>query len=50
MDMVADSDDESSDLVAGIAAVNLASVRKASIRSLWTNTLIVKVVGKTVGF
>ena len=50
MDMVADFDDESSDLVAGIAAVNLASARKASIRSLWTNVLIVKVVGKTVGF
>nr|POF27241.1 hypothetical protein CFP56_12583 [Quercus suber] len=49
MDMVDNSDDESSDLVAGIAAFNLFGARKASIRALWTNSLIVKVVGKIVG-
>lgn len=50
MDIVDNSDDESSDLAAGIAAFNLFGARKASIRALWTNALIVKVVGKTVGY
>lgn len=50
MDMKNDSNDESLDLEAGIAAFNLSGARKASIRALWSNALIVKVVGKTVGY
>ena len=49
MDTEAESDNESSDLAAGIVAVNLSGARKAGIRAQWTNALIVKVVGKTVG-
>lgn len=33
----------------GITALNLSSARKASIRASWSNALIVKVTGKTVG-
>lgn len=44
------SDDEESDPEAGVIAVNLSGVRKARIRAKWTNALIVKVVGKTVGY
>lgn len=50
METEVESDDESSDLAAGIVAVNLSGARKASIRAQWTNALIVKVVGKTVGY
>ena len=50
MEIEVESDDESSDLAAGIATVNLSGARKASIRSLWTTTLIIKVVGKTMGY
>lgn len=45
-----ESDGESSDLAAGIAAVNLSGARKVSIRAQWSNALIVKVVGRTVGY
>ncbi|KAL0017229.1 hypothetical protein SO802_004298 [Lithocarpus litseifolius] len=50
MDMANDSDYESWDLEAGIAALNLSSARKASIRALWSKALIVKVIGRTVGY
>ena len=50
MEIEVESDDESSDLAAGIATVNLSGARKASIRSLWTTALIIKVVGKTMGY
>lgn len=49
METEAKSDDKSSDLAAGIVAVNLSGARKTGIRVQWTNALIVKVVGKTVG-
>lgn len=49
MDTEAESDDETSNLESGIAAVNLSGKRKASIRAQWSNALIVKVIGKTVG-
>lgn len=50
LDMTNDSDDESPDLEAGIASLNLSGAKKASIRALWSNALIVKVIGKTVGY
>ena len=50
METEVESDDESSDLAAGIVAVNLSEAKKASIRAQWTNALIVKVVGKMVGY
>ena len=50
METEVESEDESSNLAAGIAAVNLSGARKASITSLWTTALIIKVVGKTVGY
>lgn len=49
MDMEAESDGETSNLEAGIAAVNLSGKRKASIRAQWSNALIVKVIRKMVG-
>ncbi|KAL0001293.1 hypothetical protein SO802_015074 [Lithocarpus litseifolius] len=50
METEAESDDETSNLEAGIAAVNLSGERKASIQAHWSNALIVKVIGKTVGY
>ncbi|KAL0015662.1 hypothetical protein SO802_002731 [Lithocarpus litseifolius] len=44
------SDDEESDPEAGVIALNLSGVRKASIRAKWMDALIVKVVGKTMGY
>lgn len=49
-DMEMESDDETSDLSAGIAAVNLSGERKEMMRGPWTNSLIVKVFGKSVGY
>lgn len=45
-----ESDDETADLNAGIAAVNLSSERKSKMQSQWTKALIVKVIGRTVGY
>nr|POE78910.1 hypothetical protein CFP56_31966 [Quercus suber] len=42
-----DSDDECSDLATGIVAVNLSG---SNMRAHWVNALIIKVVGKTVGY
>ena len=50
METEVEFDDESSDLATGIVAVNLSRARKANIRAQWTNALIVKVVGKMVGY
>ncbi|XP_065636434.1 uncharacterized protein LOC136070422 [Quercus suber] len=50
MDMEVEFDDESADIAAGIAAVNLSGTRKANLRALWSNALIIKVIGKTVGY
>ena len=50
METEAKSDNETSDLKAGIAIVNLSGERKASIRAQWSNVLIVKVIGKMVGY
>ena len=50
MDTEVESDDENLDLVTGIVAVNLSGARKVSMRAQWTNALIVKVVGKMVGY
>ena len=44
-----ESNDETLDLLTGIAAVNLSGERKASMRRPWTNALIVKVFGKSIG-
>ncbi|XP_030924601.1 uncharacterized protein LOC115951558 [Quercus lobata] len=43
-------DDESSDIAAGLAVVNLSGETKARIRALWANALIVKVFGNIVGY
>ena len=45
-----DFDDEESNLVVGVIAVNLFRERKASIQAKCTKALIVKVIGKTVGY
>ena len=45
-----ESDDETADLNARIAVVNLSSERKSKMRSQWTKALIVKVIGRTVGY
>lgn len=50
MDESVESDDETADLNAGIAAVNLFSERKSKMRNQWTKALIVKVIGRTVGY
>lgn len=50
MDEGVESDDETTDLNAGIAAVNLFSERKSKMRNQWTKALIVKVIGRTVGY
>ena len=50
METEVESNNESSDLAAGIAAMNLSEARKVSIRAQWLNALIVKVVGKTLGY
>lgn len=50
MEVEVDSDDEESNLEVGVIAVNLFRERKASIRAKCTKALIVKVVGKTVGY
>lgn len=50
METEVDSDDESSDIAAGIAAVNLSGARKANIRASWSNALIIKVIGKSIGY
>ena len=44
-----ESNDETLDLLAGIAAVNLSGERKASMHRPWTNALIVKMFGKSIG-
>lgn len=43
-------DDEIKDLVEGITAIKVFKERKAKIRSQWTNAIIVKVFGRSVGF
>nr|POE64124.1 hypothetical protein CFP56_08495 [Quercus suber]POF10140.1 hypothetical protein CFP56_74779 [Quercus suber] len=45
METEVESDNESSDLAAGIVAVNLSGARKANIRAQWTNAPIVKAIG-----
>ena len=45
-----ESDDETADLNARIAVVNLSSERKSKMRSQWTKAVIVKVIGRTVGY
>ena len=50
METEAKFDDESSDIAARLASVNLSSETKARIRAPWANALIVKVFGKTVGY
>ena len=50
MDEGVESDDETVDLNAVIAAVNLSSERKSKMQSQWTKALIVKVIGRTVGY
>ena len=50
METEVESDDETSELSTSIAVVNLSSERKTKIRSQWINTLIVKVVGRVVGY
>nr|POE84641.1 hypothetical protein CFP56_66224 [Quercus suber] len=50
MEMEVEFDDESADIAAGIAAVNLSGTRKANLRALWSNALIIKVIGKIVGY
>nr|POE84107.1 hypothetical protein CFP56_65319 [Quercus suber] len=50
METEVESNDETLNIEVGIAAVNLLGERKASIRAHWSNALIVKVIGKTVGY
>lgn len=50
METKVESIDETSNIEAGIAAMNLSGERKASIRAHWSNALIMKVIGKTVGY
>ena len=50
MEIEVESDDECLDLAAGIVAVNLFGSRKANMRAQWVNALIIKVVGKIVGY
>ncbi|XP_023872239.1 uncharacterized protein LOC111984850 [Quercus suber] len=44
------SDDESETLAEGLAAVKLSKEKKSRIRAQWSNVIIVKVFGRTVGF
>ncbi|XP_050259267.1 uncharacterized protein LOC126704310 [Quercus robur] len=50
MDDDAESDDEVTDLRDGLAAVKLSRETKLRIRKPWSQTLIIKLYGKTVGF
>lgn len=50
MEIEVESDDECLDLAAGIVAVNLFGSRKANMRAQWVNALIIKIVGKIVGY
>ncbi|KAL4603343.1 hypothetical protein ACB092_10G117500 [Castanea dentata] len=50
MEAKVESDNETSDIEAGIAAVNLLGDRKSHIRAPWSYALIVKVAGKTMGY
>ncbi|XP_075651225.1 uncharacterized protein LOC142621755 [Castanea sativa] len=43
-------DDEFETLAEGLAAVKLSKVKKSKIRAQWSNSIIVKVFGRTVGF
>lgn len=45
-----ESDDESADIGAAVAAVNLLGKTKARIGAPWANALIVKVFGRTIGY
>ena len=50
MEAKVELDDETSDLEASIAVVNLSREIKANIRAHWSNALIVKVIGKMLGY
>ena len=50
MEAEVDSDDDESNPKAGVIAMNIPGERKASIRAKWTKALIVKVVGKALGY
>ena len=50
MDTEAKSDDEFLELPIGEKAVKFSGSTKTRIRAPWTNALIVKVFGKTVGY
>ena len=50
MEMKAEFDDEFLDHLLGEKAVKLSGSMKSRVRALWTNALIVKVVGRTVGY
>ncbi|KAL0002524.1 hypothetical protein SO802_016305 [Lithocarpus litseifolius] len=50
MDTEAESDDEFPELPIGEKAVKFSGSTKTRIRAPWTNALIVKVFGKTVGY
>ena len=50
METEVELDDETLDLEVGIAVVNLSGEIKANIRAHWSNALIVKVIGKMLGY
>ena len=50
LDMEADSDEEMEDLRQGLVAVKLSKEKKIQIRKPWSNALIIKLYGRTVGF
>lgn len=50
MDTDSDSDDESSEIREGFAAIRLSKETKQRIRAPWAKALIIKVFGRTVGF
>ena len=50
MDDDAESDDEVTDLREGLAAVKLSRETKLRIRGPWSQSLIIKLYGKSVGF
>ena len=50
LDKEAESDDEVEELREGLAAVKLTRETKLRIRKPWSNALIIKLYGRTVGF
>ena len=50
LDLDADSDEEMEELREGLAAIKLTRETKIRIRKSWSNALIIKLYGRTIGF